>query len=117
MSERNLLELVQYLYILNTSDNRWHAHLSHSLRAINFKETCFDPDVWIKGREVGYNYIDMHTDDFLLVSADPTYIFNKLKKTYTIKAFGGPKFTLSVTNHRLMWALLLVEPTVPRTIL
>ena len=61
---------------------------------MSFKETCFDPDVWIKGCEVGNDYIDMHADDFLVVAAGPTYIFNKLKKTYTIKAFGAPKFYL-----------------------
>ena len=57
---------------------------------MSFKQTCFDPDLWIKGREVGYDYIDIHTDDFLVLAAGPTYIFNKFKETYTIKDFWSP---------------------------
>ena len=51
-------------------------------------------DVWIRGCEGGYDYIGTHTDDVLLLAVDPTSIFEKLKKTYTIKAFGLPKFHL-----------------------
>ena len=40
------------------------------------------------GHEGGYNYIGTHTDDVLVVAVEPTPIFDKLKETYTIKAFG-----------------------------
>ena len=55
---------------------------------MGFKPTQFDPDVWIRGGEGGYNYIVTHTDDVLVVAKNPTRIFEKLKETYTIKKFG-----------------------------
>ena len=51
MDEGNLLEVVKSIYGLSTSCNRWHAHLSHTLREMSFMTTRFDPDLWIKGRE------------------------------------------------------------------
>ena len=91
MSEGNLLEVIKALYGLPTSRNRWHAHLSHNLREMGLKPTRFDPYVWIRGREGGYDYTGMHTNDVLIVSVEPTSTFDKLKETYTIKAFGLPK--------------------------
>ena len=90
MPEGTLLEVVKALYRLPKSGNIRHAHLSHTLRETSFKPTHFDPDVWIRGREGGKNYIGTHTDDVLLVAVDPTSILKKLKETYTIKSFGPP---------------------------
>ena len=53
-----------------------------------FKPTRLDPDFWIRGREGRYDYIGTHTDNVLVIAVDPTYIFEKLKKTYKIKSFG-----------------------------
>ena len=61
---------------------------------MGFKQTRFDPDDWIRGREGGCNYIGTHTDDVLAVAVEPTSILEKLKDTYTIKAFGPPKVHL-----------------------
>ena len=58
---------------------------------MGFKPNSFDPDVWIMGSEGVYEYTRTHTDDFLGLSFTPNSIFNKLKLTYTIKAFGPPK--------------------------
>ena len=58
---------------------------------MGFKPTSFDPDVWIRGREVGYDYFGTHTVDVLVVAIEPNYIFEKLKETYKIKIFGPPK--------------------------
>ena len=88
MPEGNLLEVVKALYGFPISGNRWHAHISQTLREMGFKPTRFDPDVWIRGREGGYNYIGTHADYVLVVSLDPTSIFEKLKETYTVKKFG-----------------------------
>ena len=95
MDEGTLLEVVKVLYGLPTSGNMWHSHLSHTLRVIVFKPTRFYPYVWIRGREGGYDYIGAHTDDVLVLAVKPTYIFNKLKKMYTIKAFIPLKVHLS----------------------
>ena len=64
--------------------------MSQTLREMVFKPTRFDPDVWIRGREGGYNYIGTHTDDVLVIAKDPSRIFEKLKETYTINKFGPP---------------------------
>ena len=86
----NLLEAIKALYGLPTSRIRWHAHLSHTFREMGFKPTRFDPDVCIRGRNGGYDYIGTHTDDILVVAVDPTSIFENLKETYIIKAFSPP---------------------------
>ena len=94
MAEATLLEVVKALYGLPTSGNRWRAHLLNTLRSMIFKPTHFDPDVWIMRRTGGYDYIGTHTNNILAVSFNPTFIFNKLKYTYTIKAFGASKVYL-----------------------
>ena len=85
------VEVIKALYGLFISRNMWHAQLSHTLRERGFKPTHFEPDVWIRGRKGGYDYIGIHTNDFLVVAVDPTSIFKKLKVTYKIKTFGPPK--------------------------
>ena len=80
MPEGTLLEVFKAIYVLTTSGNRWHAHLSHTLRVMGFKPTRFYLYVWIRGREGGYDSIVMHTNDVLVLSFKPTYIFNKLKR-------------------------------------
>ena len=95
MDEGNFLEVVKALYGLPTIVNMWNAYLSHNLRAMSFKPTHFDPCVWVRGPKGGCYYIGTCIDDFLVVSVDPTSIFNKLKETYTIKVFGLLKVNLS----------------------
>ena len=94
MDEGTLLEFIKALYGLPTSRNRCHTHLSHTLREMGFKPTRFDPDIWIIGREGGYDYIGTYTNDALVIAVDPTSIFKKLKETYKIKAFDPPKVHL-----------------------
>ena len=94
MAEGNLMEVIKALYGLLASGNRLHAHLSHTLRVMVFKPTSFDPDVCIRGHKGGYDYIRRHTNDVLVVALNPTSIFEKLKETYTVKAFGPPKVHL-----------------------
>ena len=78
MPEGTLLEVNKALYGLPTSGSRWHAHLLQTLREMGFKPTLFDPDVWIRGREGGYDYIGTHADDVLVVAKNPAQIFEKL---------------------------------------
>ena len=67
---------------------------------MSFKLTHFDPNVWIREREGGYDHIGTHTDDVLLVDVDPSSIFEKLKETYTIKSFGPPVVHLGCNYAR-----------------
>ena len=91
VAEGTFLEVIKAIYGLPTSRNRCHAHLLHTSREMVFEPTRFDPDVWIRGHEGGYDYIGTHTNDVLVVSVEPTSISEKLKDTYTIKALGPPK--------------------------
>ena len=84
MDEEKLLEVFKALYGLPTGRNTPHVHLLHTLRAMSFKPTRFEPDVWIRGRKGGYEYIGMHTDDVLVIFTNYTSIFNTFKENYTI---------------------------------
>ena len=117
MAEGNFLEVVKAFYRLTTSGNMWHSHLSHTLRAMIFKPTHFDPGICIRGHKGGYDYIGTHTNNVLVVAVDPTYVFNKLKDTYKFKDLGRQKFTLAVNNHSLRWVLLFGGSWVPPSIL
>ena len=108
-----MLEVKKALYVLPASGNRWHVHLSQTLRDMSFKPTCFDPYVWINGREGGCDYSGTHDDNFLVVSIVPTSIFIKFKETNMIKALGCRNFTLAMTTDRLMWEILLGGSWVP----
>ena len=101
MPKGTFLEVVKEMCGLPTSGNRWHTLLSHTLREIGFKPNRFYPDVWIRGCKDGYNYIGTHTDDVLVVAVDPTSIFEKLKVTYKIKAFGPPVVHLGCDYARV----------------
>ena len=68
---------------------------------MGFRPTCFDQYVWIMGLKGGYEYTGTHTNDVLIVAVNPTYIFNKLKETYTIKTFGPPKFHIGCDYAQL----------------
>ena len=85
------MEDIKALYGLPTSGNRWHTHLFHTLRAMGFNPTRFDPDVWIRGRKRGYDYIETHTNDIFVVADNTTSTFNNLKEIYAIKDFDPPK--------------------------
>ena len=85
------MEVVKLIYGLPTSRNMLHAHLLHTLRAMIFKPGRLDPDFWIRGSKVGYDYIGKYTNDVLVVAVKPTSVFNKLNDTYTIKSFVPPK--------------------------
>ena len=76
VAKGTLLEVFKAIYRLPTCKSRWYAQLSHTLRAMGFMPTPFDPDVWIRGREGGYDYIRTHTNDVLIVAVKPTSIFN-----------------------------------------
>ena len=68
MAEGCLLEVIKALNGLPTSGNRWHAHLLHTWREIDFNPTRSNLDVWIRGCKAGYDYIGTHTDDVLVVA-------------------------------------------------
>jgi hypothetical protein len=81
-------------YGLKSSAERWWAHFADSLRALGFKSTRFDCDVWIKDMGVTYAYVCTHVDDFKIVAKDPMSIMSKLQENYLIKDVHPPKYYL-----------------------
>lgn len=86
--------VVQALYGLPNSANRWHAHLADTLRCMDFKPSRFDPDVWYHLKDGQYEYIGTHTDDLMIVGRNPRALMDTLSKTYTINKIGEPSFHL-----------------------
>ena len=84
-----------------TSVHICHLHLFPTLSRIDFKPTCFDPNVWIKGREGGYKYTRTQTGDVLVMYEYLNYISEKLKKIYTIKALSSPKVHIDCDYMRV----------------
>ena len=94
--EGSVVVIHKALYGLATSCERWHAHLSDTLRALGFNPTRFDQDVWIRlgTDEKHYEYICTHVDDFMIVARDPTPLMDKLQDIYTIKSISKPDYYL-----------------------
>ena len=88
----NIVIIVQALYELCTSSERWHAHLADTLRGFNFKPTRYNNDIWIRQHEDGdcYEYICIHVDDFMEVGKRAQRIMDEIKSVYKVKAEGPP---------------------------
>jgi hypothetical protein len=82
------------LYGLKSSAERWWRHFADSLRALGFKSTRFDRDVWIKDMGDTYAYVCTHVDDFKIVAKDPQSIMLKLQEKYLIKDVHPPRYYL-----------------------
>lgn len=67
---------------------------SDSLRALGFKPTRYDRDVWIREADDHYEYICTHVDDFCIFARDPSKYMKELQKTYTIKDPAPPSYYL-----------------------
>ena len=75
------------LYGLCSSSERFHAHLTDTLRSFGFSQTRFDNDVWIRLDESGeqYKYICTHVDDFMICSKDPDWVMKEIELIYLVK--------------------------------
>ena len=92
----SIVIIVRALYGLRTSSERWHAHLSDTLRGFNFKPTRYNNDVWIRQYEDGdcYDYICIHVDFFVAAGKRSQQIMDEIKSVYTVKAEGLPDYYL-----------------------
>ena len=75
VSDRILLKVVNALYGFPSRVNDDNYHLSYNLRYMGYNTTRFDPNVCIKGYNVGYNHYVTQTDDILVVSKYLPHIF------------------------------------------
>ena len=82
------------LYGLKSSAARFHEHLSVRLRALKFKPSKADPDLWIRTTNGYHEYIARFVDDVIAFSKDPMAIMKDLEKNYVMKGVGKPQYYL-----------------------
>jgi hypothetical protein len=111
--------IVRAMYGLKSSGAAWHAHLSETLRGMDFTPSYADPDVWMRpaAKEDGFNYYEcilVYVDDLLVISHLPHPIMTTIKKAYRLKDEPSePKTYLGATikswnipnEHRKIWSM------------
>ena len=91
--EGQILVIIKALYGLKTSGARWHQTFAESLRALGFRPSTADYDMWIRNNETHYEYITVIVDDLLIASKDPKGITEELKDLgYELKSVGTPEY-------------------------
>jgi hypothetical protein len=88
--------VVKALYGLCGSGHQWWDMLSDTLRAMKFKRSRGDLDVWLRPNGDKYDYVGTHTDDLLVVSTDVDQVFKELKKEYSFKTTEAPEYHLGI---------------------
>ena len=86
------------LYGLASSAERFHTHLTNSLRSFGFLPTRYDNDVWIRkdDKNSSYEYICTHVDDFMIVSKKTKNVMSEIETIFGVKesSKGPPDYYL-----------------------
>jgi hypothetical protein len=82
------------LYGLRSSAARFHEHLSAKMRALGYKSSKADSDLWMKDCGDHYEYLATFIDDVVSWSRDPMAVIAELKKDYVLKGIGQPGYYL-----------------------
>ena len=80
-----------------TSGARFHAKFADTLRALGFKPTYADPDVWIRDAGTCYEYVVVYVDDILTALKDPKSFYSALQSdpwNYKLKNVEEPRYHL-----------------------
>ena len=84
-------------YGLGTSGFEWYMMLAEQLRALGYRRSRGDPDVWMRENgESHYDYIGTYTDDIMIVSMDTVKVAKELEQWYTFKGIEAPVHHLGV---------------------
>jgi hypothetical protein len=69
-------------------------HILRIPRALQFKQSCYDKDVWIRlgNKSLFFKYVCTHVDDFMIVSKTSEKIMESIKATYSVKSVGPPDY-------------------------
>jgi hypothetical protein len=116
---RRTVIIVRAMYGLKSSGAAWHAHLSETLRSMNFTPSYADYDVWMQPATKAdgfkyYKYILVYVDDLLVISHLPHPIMTTIQKAYRLKDEPNePKTYLGATiknwtipnEHRKIWSM------------
>jgi hypothetical protein len=95
--EGHLLRVDKALYGLRTSGARFHAKFADTLRALGFKPSYADPDVWLRDAGDVYEYVVVYVDDILTALKDPKEFYGAIKSepwNYKLKNVEEPKYHL-----------------------
>ena len=94
-------------YGTKTAPARWHENLSVRLRALGFRPSKADYDLWMRKHPDGhYEYVARYVDDVIAFAKDPMAIMDALAVNYTMKGVGKPQYYLGgdVENLSEDWA-------------
>ena len=81
-------------YGQKTAAAAFHGHLSSTLRGLGFKPSRADMDLWYRERGGTYEYLASYVDDVIVISHDPMFTIEQLKKSYVLKGVGIPEYYL-----------------------
>ena len=79
---------------MRSSAARFHEHLAERIRKLGFTPSKADPDLYIRDRGDYHKMLATYVDDLLIWSKDPMSIIEVLKREYTLKGVGKPKYYL-----------------------
>ena len=95
--EGHLFIIDKALYGLRTSGARFHAKFADTLRALGFKPTYADPDVWYRDAGSCYEYVVVYVDDIFTALKNPQEFYDKIRQDpwkYKLKNVEEPKYHL-----------------------
>jgi hypothetical protein len=84
----HILIIYKALFGLMTSGLRWHDQFADVLRALGFAPCIAEPDIWMRGDGIIWEYIAVYDDDLALAMKDPQNFVNKLKEEHKFKLKG-----------------------------
>ncbi|MGH7955023.1 MAG: reverse transcriptase domain-containing protein [Gloeomargaritales cyanobacterium] len=94
-----ILIMLRALYGLVTSSRQWHEFLADSLRAMGFKPTRADPDIWYirSPHYAGYDYMGTHIDDLIVAAKRPHDYLALIEQEFLVRNIcDSPSFYLGL---------------------
>ncbi len=80
--------VVKSFYGLKTSCTHWCEHLADTLRAMNWFKSKAVNDIWMRDTGSGFEYLAVYSDDIIVARNSPEAVYDKIKRTYTMKGVG-----------------------------
>ena len=88
-------------YGLKTSAARFHERISTELRAMGFKPSKADFDLWMRPKDDHCEYVATHIDDITVFSKDCMSIIKRIKEAFDLKQVGVPEYHLGGNFHTI----------------
>ena len=88
-------------YGLKTSAARFHERVSEEFRAMGFRPSKADFDLWMRPQTDHYEYVATYVDDIMVFSKDCMSIIARIKKVFDLKQVGTPEYYLGGNFHTI----------------